>query len=84
MIAEQIARSFEAASMLIGVISWIINFAFILVVTYLVSRQMRSGRLVIDLTIYVFLWVFFVKLFLLVAGLAGYLAAFPLGVFSLI
>jgi len=70
--------------MAIGVISWIINFAFILVVAYLVSRQMRSGRLILDLTIYVFLWVFFVTLFLLLAGLAGYLAAFPLGLFSLI
>jgi hypothetical protein len=70
--------------MLPGVICWIINFAFIIVVAYLVSRQMRSGRLILDLTIYVFLWIFFVTLFLLIAGLAGLLAALPLGLFSLI
>ena len=84
MIAEWTVRSFEEASMLSGVISWIINFAFILVVAYLVSHQMRSGRLILDLTIYVFLWIFFVTLFLLIAGLAGFLAAIPLGLFSLI
>jgi hypothetical protein len=70
--------------MLSGVIGWIINFAFILVVAYLVSRKMRSGRLILDLTIYVFLWIFFVTLFLLIAGLAGFLAPLPLGLFSLI
>ena len=84
MIAEWIVRSFESTSMLSGVICWIINFAFILVVAYLVSRQMRSGRLILDLTIYVFLWIFFVTLILLFAGLAGLLAPLPLGLFSLI
>ena len=84
MIAEWIVSSFEPASMLSGVISWIVNFAFVLVLAYLVARQMRSGRLILDLTIYVFLWIFFVTLFLLIAGLTGFLAALPLGLFSLI
>ena len=84
MIVERIVRSFEAASMLSGVVCWIINFAFILVVAFLVSRQVRSGRLILDLTIYVFLWIFFVTLLLLIAGLAGFLAPLPLGLFSLI
>ncbi len=84
MIAEWIVRSFEATSMLSGVICWILNFTFILVIAYLVSHQMRSGRLILDLTIYVFLWVFFVTLLLLIAGLAGLLAPLPLGLFSLI
>ena len=84
MIAEWIVSSFESTSMLSGVICWIINFAFILVIAYLVSSQMRSGRLILDLTIYVFLWIFFVTLILLFAGLAGFLAPLPLGLFSLI
>jgi hypothetical protein len=84
MIAEWIVGSFNVANILSGVVCWIINFAFILVVAYLVSRQMRSGRLILDLTIYVFLWVFFVTLLLLIAGLAGFLAPLPLGLFSFI
>jgi hypothetical protein len=84
MIAEWIVGSFNVANILSGVVCWIINFAFILVVAYLVSRQMRSGRLILDLTIYVFLWIFFVTLLLLIAGLAGFLAPLPLGLFSFI
>ena len=84
MIAEPTARTVEAVSMLSGGFYWVINLAFILVVAYLVSRQMRSGRLILDLTIYVFLWIFFITLFLLIAGLTGLLAPLPLGLFSLI
>lgn len=69
--------------MFTGLISWIINFIFILVITYLISRRLRSGRFIIDLIVFVFLWIFFVTLFLLLAGLAGYLVASTLGLLSL-
>ena len=70
--------------MIIGLISWILNLTFTLAVTYLVSRRMRSGRVIIDLINYLFLWIFFVTLQLLLMGLAGFLAARPLGLLSVI
>ncbi len=70
--------------MIIGFMSWILNLTFTLAATYLVSRRMRSGRVIIDLINYVFLWIFFVTLQLLLMGLAGFLAAGPIGLLSVI
>ena len=70
--------------MLTGVVSWLLNFAFIIAVAYLLSRRMRSGRLIIDLIISVFLWIFLVTLQLLLLGLLGCLSANPLGLASLV
>jgi len=61
-----------------------VNLAFTLAVAYLVSRRMRSSRVIIDVIVYIFLWIFFVTLQLLIVGLAGFLAAGPLGLLSVI
>lgn len=70
--------------MFIGYLSWLINLAFTLVAAYLLTRRIKSGRLIIDLIVFVFFWIFLVTLFLFVFGLAGFLAAKPLGIASFV
>ena len=70
--------------MFLGIISWLNNLAFTLLAAYLLTRRIRSGRLIIDLIVFIFFWIFLVTLFLLVLGLAGFLAAKPLGIASFI
>lgn len=67
-----------------GYLSWLFNLAFTLVAAYLLTRRIKSGRLIIDLIVFIFFWIFLVTLFLLVFGLAGFLAAKPLGFASFI
>jgi len=64
-------------SMFIGYLCWFISWAFTIVAAYLLTRRMKSGRLIIDLIVFIFFWIFLVSLFLLVLGLAGFLAAKP-------
>ena len=70
--------------MFLGIISWLINLAFTLLAAYLLTRRIKSGRLIIDLIVFIFFWIFLVTLFLFVFGLAGLLAAEPLGIASFI
>jgi len=70
--------------MFIGILSWLISLAFTLLTAYLLTRWIKSGRLIIDLIMFIFFWIFLVTFFLLVFGLAGFLAAKPLGFASFI
>jgi len=70
--------------MFIGYLCWFINWVFTIVAAYLLTRRIKSGRLIIDLIVFIFFWIFLVSLFLLVLGLAGFLAAKPVGFASFI
>ncbi|NIS80808.1 MAG: hypothetical protein GTO14_11495 [Anaerolineales bacterium] len=64
--------------MLLGLISWVVSTFFVLGITYLAHRSLRTDRTDINAVSYVFLSLFFGTLFMLLMGLAGFLAPLPI------
>jgi hypothetical protein len=70
--------------MLLGILSWGTSAAFVLGVTYLVHRNLRTDRTDINTVSFVFLSLFFGTLFMLLIGLAGFLFPIPILLISII
>lgn len=62
----------------IGLPSWAISAAFLVIAAFLIHRPLRAGRPALDAVGYVFVWIFVTTLYTLVAGLSGLLRPLPM------
>jgi hypothetical protein len=70
--------------MQLGMLSWGISAAFVLGVTYLVHRSLRTDRTDLNTVSFVFLTLFLGTLFMLLIGLAGFLSPIPILLISIL
>jgi hypothetical protein len=68
----------------IGILSWIVNTGFLLLVTFLLHRFFRTNRASLNLLTFLFLFLFSVTSFMLLVGLAGGLQPIPILTVSVI
>ncbi len=69
--------------MTLGIISWCIAAVFMLSLSYLVHRQLRSNTTAINAVSFVFLTIFLTTLLLMLVGLGGFLKPLPLALISI-
>ncbi len=70
--------------MIVGIISWLLCFSFLLVITIFVHHAFCMTGKLLRTTSFVFLWMFNTTLFMLLLGFLGLLAPLPIIVVSVI
>jgi hypothetical protein len=69
---------------IVGIISWLLCFSFLLVITILVHHAFRMTGILLRATTFVFLWMFNTTLFMFLLGFLGLLAPIPILIVSFI